>query len=72
MRKARLGIFLVDAGNDPALERQGVGQLIARRVDKIIISPVHMTRSRATVDYARSTLPWSRLTAMPHSKLIGS
>jgi LacI family transcriptional regulator len=54
LRKARLGMFLLDAGADPALERQGIGQLIARRVDKIIISPVHVTRSRATVDYARS------------------
>jgi LacI family transcriptional regulator len=54
LRKARLGMFLLDSGNDPAFERQGVEQLIARRVDKIIISPVHMTRSRATVDYARS------------------
>ena len=54
LRKARLGMFLVDAGNDPTLERQGVGQLIARQVDKIIISPVHMTRSRPTIDYARS------------------
>ena len=54
LRKARLGMFLLDAGNDPALERQCISQLIARRVDKIVISPVHMTRSRATVDYARS------------------
>ena len=54
LRKARLGMFLLDSGNDPAFERQGVGQLIARRVDKIVISPVHVTRSRATVDYARS------------------
>jgi len=54
LRRARLGMFLLDAGNDPVLERQGISQLIARRVDKIIISPVHMTRSRAAVDYARS------------------
>jgi LacI family transcriptional regulator len=54
LRSARLGMFLLDAGNDPAIERQGVSQLIARRVDKIVISPVQMTRSRATVDYARS------------------
>jgi LacI family transcriptional regulator len=54
LRKARLGMFLLDSCNDAGFEREGVGQLIARRVDKIIISPVHMTRSRATVDYARS------------------
>jgi LacI family transcriptional regulator len=54
LRRARLGMFLLDAGNDPVLERQGISQLIARRVDKIIISPVHMNRSRAAVDYARS------------------
>jgi LacI family transcriptional regulator len=54
LRRERLGMFLLDAGNDPALERQCISQLIARRVDKIIISAAHMTRSRATVDYARS------------------
>jgi LacI family transcriptional regulator len=54
LRKAQLGMFLLDSGNDAAFERQGVDQLIARRVDKIVISPVHMTRSRATVDFARS------------------
>jgi LacI family transcriptional regulator len=54
LRKAGLGMFLLDSGNDPAFEREGVDQLIARRVDKIVISPVHMTRSRATVEYARS------------------
>ena len=54
LRGAGLGMFLLDAGNDPALERQCVSQLIARRVDKIFISPVQMARSRATIDYARS------------------
>ena len=48
LRGAGLGMFLLDAGNDPALERQCISQLIARRVDKIIISPVQMARSRAT------------------------
>ena len=54
LRGAGLGMFLLDAGNEPALERQCISQLIARRVDKIIISPVQMARSRATIDYARS------------------
>ncbi|HXZ16115.1 MAG TPA: LacI family DNA-binding transcriptional regulator [Roseiarcus sp.] len=54
LREARLGMFLLDAGNDPAIERQCIGQLVARRVDKIIVSPVHATRSRANIDHARS------------------
>ena len=54
LRGAGLDMFLLDAGNDPALEHRCISQLIARRVDKIIISPVQMARSRATIDYARS------------------
>ena len=55
LRETGTSMFLLSAQNDPALERECVDQLIARRVDKILISPVHHARSRRMIDQARSS-----------------
>jgi LacI family transcriptional regulator len=55
LRETGTSMFLLSAQNDPDLERECVDQLIARRVDKILISPVHHVRSRRIVDQARSS-----------------
>jgi LacI family transcriptional regulator len=54
LRKADLSMFLLSSGNDPEIERECVSQLLARRVDTILISPVDRLRSRAAVEFAQA------------------
>ena len=53
LRATSTSMFLLSAQNDPDLERECVDQLIARRVVRILISPVHHARSRRMIDQAR-------------------
>jgi LacI family transcriptional regulator len=55
LRETGTSMFLLSAQNDPDLERECVDQLLTRRVDKILISPVHHARSRQIIDQARSS-----------------
>jgi LacI family transcriptional regulator len=50
-------LFLCDAGDDPFLEADRIDALLDRRIDGLIVSPVHHTQSAAAIDAAASTLP---------------
>lgn len=50
-------LFLCDADNDPAVEHERVEALLDRRVDGLLISPVHQYDSAATVAGAAGRVP---------------
>jgi LacI family transcriptional regulator len=55
-RAASSSILLVDARNDPDEERRVAELLVSRRVDGILISPCHLTRSVALVEQLVSSV----------------
>ena len=80
-RKHGLSVLIVDADNDPVVERAALRTLLDRRVDAVLISPAHATESlQALAETARlvptiqidrvidTTLPWVRVN---QSKPIG-
>ncbi len=73
-RKHGLSVLIVDADNDPVVERAALRTLLDRRVDAVLISPAHATESlQALAETARlvptiqidrviyTTLPWVRV-----------
>jgi len=57
LRSAGLSMLLMSAEDDPTWERSCVAELINRRVDGLLISATHRTRSRQAIEEARKVLP---------------
>jgi LacI family transcriptional regulator len=84
-RKHGLSVLIVDADNDPQVERTALRTLLDRRVDAVLISPVHATASlEALAETARvvptiqvdrvidAALPWVRVNqSQPIVELVG-
>jgi LacI family transcriptional regulator len=52
-----LTMLLMSTENDPEWERKCVAELVARRIDGLLISPSHRIRSRPTIDDAMGRIP---------------
>ncbi|WP_150460744.1 LacI family DNA-binding transcriptional regulator [Nesterenkonia ebinurensis] len=50
-------LFIANSQNDVIIERQRVQTLANRRVDALLISPVHRTMSSSTIQWAHSRIP---------------
>jgi LacI family transcriptional regulator len=61
LRANGLTLLLMDAQNDPAWELDCVHELLARRVDGLLISPCHRTKSRPAVLAAASRVPIAQI-----------
>ena len=84
-RKHGLSVLIVDADNDPQVERAALRTLLDRRVDAVLISPAHATASlEALAETARAvptiqvdrvidaSLPWVRVNqSQPIGELVG-
>ena len=84
-REHGLSVLIVDAANDPQVERTALRTLLDRRVDAVLISPVHATVSlEALAETARvvptiqvdrvidAALPWVRVNqSQPIVELVG-
>jgi LacI family transcriptional regulator len=57
LRGAGFSMLLMDAQNDPELEFEAVRELIARKVDGLLISPCHERISRGAVEWAMERVP---------------
>jgi len=56
-RQRGLGVLIVDANNDPRIELAALRTLIDRRVDAVLISPTHLSASRAALVEAAQFVP---------------
>lgn len=70
-KAAGWSLLLADSLDDPELELENMLQLAARRVDAILVSPVHRTRSTEAVRRAAELRPVVQIdrlasTAVPH------
>jgi len=57
LRMSGLTMLLMSAENDPEWEKKCVADLVARRIDGLLISPSHRFRSRPTIDDAMARIP---------------
>ncbi len=57
LRMSGLTMLLMSTENDPEWERKCVAELVARRIDGLLISPSHRIRSRPTIDDAMGRIP---------------
>jgi LacI family transcriptional regulator len=57
LRMSGLTMLLMSTENDPEWERKCVADLVARRIDGLLISPSHRFRSRPTIDDAMGRIP---------------
>ena len=57
LRTSGLTMLLMSTENDPEWERKCVADLVARRIDGLLISPCHRFRSRPTIDDAMGRIP---------------
>lgn len=57
LRSSGLSVLLMNAQNDPEWERSCIAELIDRRVDGLLISATHRTKSRQPIEDAAKILP---------------
>jgi LacI family transcriptional regulator len=57
LRSAGLSMLLMNAENDPEWEKRCILELIARRVDGLLVSATHRTSSRRTIEEAAKVVP---------------
>lgn len=60
-------MLLCDAQNDVVIEAERVGSLLERRVDGLVISPVHQVESEAVARRAMEFVPVVRASTTPCS-----
>ena len=68
LRSAGLSMLLMNSENDPDWERSCLSELIDRRVDGLLISATHRTKSRQAIEDAARLLPLVQVDrfASPH------
>lgn len=57
LRMSGLTMLLMSTENDPEWEKKCVADLVARRIDGLLISPSHRFRSRPTIEDAMGRVP---------------